>query len=135
MNLATPPLRDLATRLLALESESGKDINAASAFRVCGKLGVRLTLLAGAAGFRSLLARALVLAQAQVPWLLAVQVLPDGRLEGLGNDTGKEDLIEGEVALVAQLLGLLHTFIGEPLTMQLVKEAWPGAYTTEQPEP
>jgi len=26
---------------------------------------------------------------------------------------------------VAQLLGLLYTFIGMPLTRQLVKEAWP----------
>jgi hypothetical protein len=29
------------------------------------------------------------------------------------------------VVLVAQVLELLRTFIGESLTLQLVKEAWP----------
>jgi hypothetical protein len=28
---------------------------------------------------------------------------------------------------VAQLLGLLVTFIGEPLTLRLVRDAWPDA--------
>ena len=31
------------------------------------------------------------------------------------------------MALVAQLLGLLATFIGIGLTMQLVRDAWPDA--------
>ena len=29
--------------------------------------------------------------------------------------------------IVAQLLGLLVTFIGEPLTLRLVRDAWPNA--------
>jgi hypothetical protein len=33
--------------------------------------------------------------------------------------------LAGEV-LVAELLGLLVTFIGEGLTLSLVREAWPG---------
>ena len=28
---------------------------------------------------------------------------------------------------MAQLLGLLVTFIGEPLTLRLVRDAWPNA--------
>jgi hypothetical protein len=34
---------------------------------------------------------------------------------------------EGEVILIAQLLGLLSTFIGEALTIQLVLDMWPEA--------
>jgi hypothetical protein len=126
MNLATPPLRSLATRLLALETDVAS--NTPPAFRVCDRLGVLLRKLAGAAGFQSLLSRALVLARNETPWLETVKIQPDGRLEAMGNNHSKEELLQGEVALVAQLLGLLHTFIGEPLTMQLVKEAWPAIH-------
>ena len=36
-----------------------------------------------------------------------------------------EELSEGEVVLLAQLLGLLVAFIGEKLTLRLVREVWP----------
>ena len=87
-----------------------------------------LSKLAGAAGYRSLLSRALALAQAEAPALKTLHVLPDGKLIGFyeaTEGTHKEEFARSEVALVAQLLGLLNTFIGEPLTLQLVKEAWP----------
>jgi hypothetical protein len=35
--------------------------------------------------------------------------------------------VDAAVAITAQLLGLLVTFIGEPLTVRLVREAWPDA--------
>lgn len=127
MSLATPPLRSLALRLLASESETGAEANVASAVRVCEKLGAIISKLAGAAGYRSLLARALVLAQAEVPWLMTVSILPDGKLAGFeGDEAGavSDPMRRGGAILIAQLLGLLHTFIGEPLTLQLLKEAW-----------
>lgn len=129
MNHAAAPLRDLAARLLAEERDSSDSVNEPAAHRVCGKLGALISKLAGAAGYRSLLTRALALAQAKAPELKSVRVSPDGLLEGFaeantGTDT--EQLAPGEVAIVAQLLGLLTTFIGEPLTRQLVKEAWPA---------
>ena len=40
-------------------------------------------------------------------------------------DTDKIDT--EDVELVAQLLGLLVTFIGVALTMQLVRDVWPDA--------
>ena len=128
MSLATPPLRDLALRLLASESEMDAEANVASAVRVCEKLGALISKLAGAAGYRSLLARALTLAQAEVPWLRTVAVLPDGKLAGFEEgDAGavSDAMGRGGSLLIAQLLGLLYTFIGEPLTMQLLKDAWP----------
>ena len=34
---------------------------------------------------------------------------------------------EEVVAIVAHVLGLLETFVGEPFTLRLVREAWPDA--------
>lgn len=128
MNPVAPHLRLLAAQLLAMETDRGVTVDSASAFRVCSRLGVLLTKLAGAAGFRSLLSRALVLARAEEPWLAAVHVDPDGSLVGLEHHVHNNDeLLRGEIALVAQLLALLHLFIGETLTKQLLKEAWPNA--------
>ncbi len=128
MNSVAPHLRLLAAQLLAMETDRGLAVDGTSAFRVCGRLGVLLTKLAGAGGFRSLLSRALALARAEEPWLATVHVDPDGSLVGLEHHGHNNDeLLRWETALVAQLLGLLHVFIGEALTNQLLKEAWPDA--------
>ena len=83
----------------------------------------------------SLLSRALVLAKAEVPALKVVQVSPDGSLAGFEEikpdpDAGEHDaeaLAKGRVVLVAHLLGLLATFVGESLTRRLACDAWPDA--------
>ena len=102
----------------------------------CGSVrscGISLTRFAGADGFASLLRRALALARAEVPSLQTVTVKPDGSLEGLealaadATNAGPE----AAVAITAHLLGLLVTFIGEPLTLRLVREAWPDASLDE----
>ena len=74
-------------------------------------------------GFRSLLSRALTLARAEAPSLSAVRVAADGSLEGLdelGSQIEKDQVREGGVILIAHLLGLLLTFIGETMTSRLV---------------
>jgi hypothetical protein len=79
-------------------------------------------------GFRSLLSRALALSTDEVHWLKAVHVTADGRLGGLGELVGRlsqDKIDQGGVVLIAQLLGLLLTFIGEALTSRLVQQAWP----------
>lgn len=85
-------------------------------------------MLMGRGGFQALLARALVLATAEASWLAAVQVLADGELEGLGVAHAKLDaaeISEGEIVLLAQLLGLLVAFIGPALTLRLITQMWP----------
>jgi hypothetical protein len=80
------------------------------------------------AGFRLLLSRALTLARAEAPSLSAVQVGADGSLKGLdelGPQKDKEVSMEGGAILIAQLLGLLLTFIGEGITLRLVQDVWP----------
>jgi hypothetical protein len=131
MNTATPAIQDLARRLITLETaRDPSDGLVGDAVRVCEKLRVPLAKLAGVAGFRSLMARAMTLATAEVPWLDSVQVRADGSLEGFdaaGRQQGAVPGGEAGVVVVAQLLGLLVTFIGEPLTLRLVHDAWPDA--------
>lgn len=132
MSTAPPAIRDFARRLIAVEAARDEPpvVGAREAVRVCEKLRLPLARLAGVAGFRSLMSRALALAKAEVSSLAAVQVRADGSLEGLddaGPDRDAGAVGEGGVVVVAQLLGLLVTFIGEPLTLRLVRDAWPDA--------
>ena len=130
MSRATPQMRNFAKRLIADEARGNKPsaTKAPADFRACEKLRPHLATLMGNAGFRALLSRALALAQAEVPWLRAVHVKADGSLEGveeLHAQLDPDELFEGRVVLLAQLLGLLVAFIGENLTLRLVREVWP----------
>jgi len=128
VNLATPDLRNLATRLLAEGTGGGEVVRFATATRFCGQFSTVLSKLAGPAGSHSLLARALVLARPEVPCLTVVQLKPDCQLHGFEEKTSEkeqDEWNEAGIVLVARFLGLLHAFIGERLTVQLVNEAWP----------
>jgi hypothetical protein len=88
--------------------------------------------LTGNAGFQALLSRALALALAlaarEIPWMASLQVKVDGTLEGFGQMEKKishEEIASGCEVLLALLLGLLVDFIGEFLTLGLVREVWP----------
>ena len=125
-------LKEFAKHLLAQETRRGKTAGGAgpAVFRVCEKLRGSLGKLMGVTGYRSLFSRALALAGAEVPWLRELTVRADGTLEGLEKLKSKlsgEQVGEGEVALVAELVGLIVTFIGPTLTLQLIQQAWPKA--------
>jgi hypothetical protein len=120
-----PQMRDLAQRLLAHQNAAGKTSEPMefAAFRVCESLRQPLCALAGVAGFRSLLSRALTLAKAEAPSLSAVQVAADGSLHGLDElrpETDTDQAKEEGVILITQLLGLLVRVVGEAMTLQLV---------------
>ena len=123
-------MRDFAQRLVAREMMGKKPFerNGRTFGGVIEKVRGPLAALTGVAGFRSLLSRALALANAEVRWLRAVHVKADGTLECSPEIArlDKEEIANGEVALVAQLLGLLVTFIGEALTARLLEDVWPG---------
>jgi hypothetical protein len=130
--VSLPESRHLAQRLLTYEAVAGENSGLAesAAFRVCAKLRGPLTTLAGVAGFRSLLSRALMLARAEAPSLSVVQVAADGSLKGLDGlepQIDKEQARDGGAILITQLIGLLLTFIGEGLTLRLVQDVWPEA--------
>jgi hypothetical protein len=123
-------MRDFAKRLVAYETGKNKssETKTPAAFLVSEKLRLYLAKLMGNVGFRALLSRALALANAEVPWLRAVHVKADGSLEALEElqvQLDPDEFLEGSVVLLAQLLGLLVAFIGENLTLRLVREIWP----------
>jgi hypothetical protein len=130
--VSLPESRHLAQRLLDYEAVAGKNSGPteSAAFRVFAKLRRPLITLAGVAGFRSLLSRALTLARTEAPSLSAVQVAADGSLKGLdelASQADKEQARNEGAILIAQLIGLLLTFIGEGLTLRLVQDEWPEA--------
>jgi hypothetical protein len=130
MSRATPQMRSIAERLIAFETRENKfsGIKTPAAFLVCEKLRPQLAILAGSGGFHALLSRAFALANPEVPWLRTVHINADGSLEGLEElhaQLDRDELFEGGVVLVAQLLGLLVAFIGENLTLRLLREVWP----------
>jgi hypothetical protein len=130
MSQATQQMHSFARRVLACEPPGRKPSEAKTleAFQVFDKLRPHLATLMGNGGFRALLSRALALANAEVSWLSAVHVKADGSLEGLEEFRGQLDpaeFFEGGVVLLAELLGLLVAFIGENLTVLLVREVWP----------
>ena len=127
-------MHDLARRLVALEAASATDAPAHEALQVCEKLRISLTRFAGLDSFTALLRRALALARTDVPVLQSVTVTADGQFQGteeIGSAAGDVS-VQAATAITAHLLGLLATFIGEPLTLRLVREAWPEASLEEK---
>lgn len=117
---------DIVRHLLALEAAEGESqeppLDAAE--RVSVKMRVYLSKRIGQEGFRTLFARALALTKTLFPSLQAVQIEENGSLAGLRGDAESS---EAAVALLACLLGLLVTFIGKDLTLQMLGAVWPEA--------
>jgi hypothetical protein len=118
-------LPNLVERLLANESDVDKtsEPTGFAVFRVCERLRQPLITLAGVAGFRSLLSRALALSRAEAPSLSAVQVAADGSLQGLDElrpHVDADEAGEAGVILITHLIGLLVRVVGETMTLQLV---------------
>ena len=127
---------DVARKLVALEatSQTAHDSHMSEAERVCEKLRIVLTRFAGVDGFTALLRRALALACVDVPSLRSVNITASGRLEGLAQllADGTKGGAPAGIAIIKGLLELLVTFVGESLTLQLVREAWPDLSTEER---
>ena len=129
-----PEIRDLARRLLSYEADASNTSEPveSTTLRVYQKLRQSLGELAGSAGFHSLASRALTMARSEIPSLSAVHVGTDGNLEGmsaieLSVKVEQDRVHEGGVILISCLLGLLLIFLGEALTLSLLRDAWPGA--------
>ena len=130
MSRAAPKMRDFAERLIAYETRGSKSSETKTpvACLVIDKLRPQLATLMGNIGFRALLSRTLALSNPEFPWLRAVHVKAEGSLEGLeelGSQVDPDEIFEGCAVLLAQMLGLLVAFIGEELTLRLVREVWP----------
>jgi hypothetical protein len=65
-----------------------------------------------------------------------VEIAADGSLQGLDElgpqidkdkDRGQVNTNEAEAILIAHLIGLLLTFIGEAVTLRMLQDVWPKA--------
>lgn len=117
----SPTTYELAERLIAYEAalDRTSHLDLSETCHVCEKLRRSLGTLVGPEGYRSLLARALILAKREIPLLGAVKIKEDGSIEGL---TGKAT--EANVVLIGHFLGLMETFIGEAVTVWLLNDIW-----------
>jgi len=119
--------RDLARSLVACEAEASTTSlqTEPATVRVYEKLRRQLGAPVGVDGFQALASRALALAKSQSPRLSAVQVTANGGLRGLGEVESQSDPDEDSEAgiiLIAQLLGLFLTFLGEATTLRLIED-------------
>jgi hypothetical protein len=131
MEMPSPAMRDLARKLLAASRSAepgGQEV-----VLVNDRLRIAMIRFTGADGFATLLRRALALASAESPALRSATVSADGRLEGLVQLAAHSGSVAhaAEVAITANLLGLLATFMGEKLTLRLVREACPECFPDE----
>jgi hypothetical protein len=93
--------------------------------RVYDRLRRQFTAPVGVDAFQVLASRALALARSESRRLSAVQITANGGLSGLGEIESQTDTDEdGEVGvmLIAQLLGLFVTFLGEATTLRLIED-------------
>jgi len=142
--MISPETRDLAHRLLTYEASAVKSSVPMEypTLRTYEKLRQCLAALTGVVGFQSIAVRALVLAQREDSNLSSVRVNAEGVLQGLdevehpGNveqgpvgiqHAHKDAVGEAGVILIAHILGLLIVFLGEALTLSLLRNAWPDA--------
>jgi hypothetical protein len=130
MRQVAPSVQALARWLMAQQCDESEasEIGEAAALYPFAKLRLHLVKLIGVAGFQALLARAMALAKPEMSWLQGVVVRADGFLERVDPPIeDSEETRKGYTVLLAQLLGLLVTFIGEDMTVRLVRDVWPDA--------
>jgi hypothetical protein len=125
MMLPPKKTRDLTRSLVAGETDaSTKSLHPEPAtVRVYERLRRQLGSSMGVDGFQMLASRALALAKSQSHRLSAVQITANGGLRGLGEVESQTDE-DGEagIILIAQLLGLFLTFLGEATTLRLIED-------------
>ncbi len=109
-------------------SENFKSFNGKIIF-VSDKLRDPISKLAGNEGFNLLLSRSLALSKAKIEWINSVNVLADGTLDGFefaAKHQNEQSVEHARITLAMELLQLMVIFIGEPLMIVLLKDAWPS---------
>lgn len=114
-------IREIAERLVVYETgPETSETTTSGAAQVCEKLAHMLGRLIGIAGSQALFERALSIAKRETEALATVSITGNGALEGL---TGKA--AAASPVLIAHLIGLVVTILGEGLTLRLLQDVWP----------
>jgi hypothetical protein len=138
-SLGNAALRQLALKVLAQHAGSAADAEAvaAAARRAYDDLARVSAPLIGQVGVDALAGRALHLAQREYPWLVPTREPEQGPFAQVTLCLEQQDpavAIECVGAVLATFIGLLITFIGEPLTAGLLRQAWPAAFSDASTE-
>lgn len=136
MNSAYPQVTEAARRILdhAAGRSSAAGATRDAAVLVVSEMRPRLSNLMGSAGFRALLLRAVALTEIRQSWVRSIRVNADGSLGGLDDleaTVDPADFRDGTITLLAQLLSLLALFVGEALTIRLMRDIWPELSLTD----
>jgi len=130
----------LARSLVASEADAAASSlhTEAATVRVYERLRRQLGAPVGVDGFQALASRALALARSESPRLNTVQVTANGGLRGLAeveSQTDPDEDGEAGIILIAQLLGMFLTFLGEATTLRLIEDLRLQADIGTQPAP
>jgi hypothetical protein len=123
-------MRRFALRIMAhvtSSADQSSDVTGQATFQVIDDLRPQVVNLMGVGGFRGLLSRAIAVGGEDVRWLRAVHVKKDGSLSGFEDypSLAPGDFAEGQVVLLAQLLGMLVAMVGVRVTLRLMLDIWP----------
>ena len=133
--------RQRARRMLARHAGSALDTTtvAAAASRVYDDLVRVLAPVIGDLGVAAIIDRALHLATGEYPWLPsrepgAADIPFTTVIDALARQDDPAVAAEAAAAVFEAILGLLATFIGEPLAARLVQQGWPDADSSTETE-
>lgn len=129
-------MRQLALKVLRQHAgpAAGGEAIAAAAQRAFDDLARVSVPLIGQVGVEALAGRAVHLAQREHQWLVCTRAAeqPEELFAQVASCIERQDpavATEGAGAVFAALTRLLVTFIGEPLTARLLRQAWPYAFS------
>ena len=126
MNRRSPAQTERARQLLAHEGAAGSaDECAAAAGRVYDKLQVHLGPLVGSAGVQALLVRSVKLTHEEFSFLEVDVLEGSTKLRECLQAQDPAVVTESAAALFGTFFALITTFIGERLTTQALRSAWP----------
>ena len=128
---ATESLGGVASIALRNRVESAADGESISSIALAtySDLAGILVPLIGDAGVKALTSRALHLARQQFPVDTELAAAADATSDPLAawlKRVDSSDVLEAAASMLSSLAGLLGTFIGEALTMRLLRKAWRG---------
>jgi hypothetical protein len=128
MNAVPPALRELARRAIAIEAARRPAAAEARPESAGARLRLQRVLvdLMGVGGYCGLVARALALASDEASELRDMEMDRHGCPQGLEHIAGPRQA-EVEAVLLAHILGLLVTLLGDGLTASVARRAWPDA--------
>jgi hypothetical protein len=126
MNRTSPAQLERARHLLSSEGADGSAAGCAEAAgRIFEKLHARLAPLVGAAGVQALLVRSATLAHGDLGPLDTAVVETPAKLRDFLRAQEPAIACETATTYFGAFLALMATFIGERLTTQVLRGAWP----------